>query len=79
MPGSAFWEHMETLTLKILPAGTNHEGAFMGLMYVPVCLKNSGYVTAVGTLEATIFREIQDSIPFHMFLALFQFVLKYLS
>ena len=35
--------------------------------------------SAVGTLEATIFREIRDLILFRMFLTLFQFVSKYLS
>ena len=31
--------------MKIYPLGTNHGGVFMGLMYVPICLKISGYVT----------------------------------
>ena len=35
--------------------------------------------SAVGTWEATNFREITDMIPFHVFLILFQFVSKYLS
>ena len=32
----------------------------------------------VGTLDATVFREIRDLIPFHIFLILFQLLSKYL-
>ena len=31
----------------------------------------------VGTWNATVFREIRDLIPFHVFLILFQFLSKY--
>ena len=30
----------------------------------------------VGTLDATVFRETKDFIPFHVFLILFQFLLN---
>ena len=33
----------------------------------------------VGTVDAIVFREIRDLIPFHEFLILFQFLSKYLS
>ena len=33
----------------------------------------------VGMLDATVFREMRDLIPFRMFLTLFQFFSKYLS
>ena len=33
----------------------------------------------VGTWDATVFREIRDLIPFHVFLILFEFLSKYLS
>ena len=36
--------HLETQTLKIYPLGANHDGAFMGSMYVTI-RKNSIYVT----------------------------------
>ena len=35
--------------------------------------------STVGTLDATVFREIGDLIPFHVFLILFQFISKHLS
>ena len=35
--------------------------------------------STVGTWDATVFREIRDLIPFHVFLVLFQFLSKYLS
>ena len=34
--------------------------------------------STVSTLETRDFREIRDLVPFHVFLILFQFVLKYL-
>ena len=35
--------------------------------------------STVGILDATVFREIKNLIPFHVFLILFQFLSKYLS
>ena len=35
--------------------------------------------STVSTLDAIVFREIRDLIPFHVFLILFQFLSKYLS
>ena len=35
--------------------------------------------STVGIMDATVFREIRDLIPFHMFLILFQFLAKYMS
>ena len=43
-PGSAFLEHLETHILEIYLLSTNHRDAFMGSMYVPICLKNFRYV-----------------------------------
>ena len=39
-PGSAFLEHLETHILEIYLLSTNHCDAFMGSMYIPICLKN---------------------------------------
>ena len=33
--------------LKIFPLSASHGGAFVGLMYVSICPKNSGYVTGL--------------------------------
>ena len=45
-----------------------------GLIKVSALLRD----VTVHTLETTVFREIRDLILFHVFLILFQFVLKYL-
>ena len=47
----------------------------MGLFIVSPLSKES----TIGTMEALVFREIRDLIPFHVLLILFQFVSKYLS
>ena len=47
----------------------------LGLVIVSPLSRES----TVGTLDATVFREIRDLIPFHVFLILFQFLSKYLS
>ena len=35
--------------------------------------------STVGTWDSTVFREIRDLIPFHVFLISFQFLSKHLS
>ena len=51
--GSTFLEHLEAQILKVFPRDANHCGGFMGSFYVPICPKNSGYITGK-TLNFTI-------------------------
>lgn len=44
-PGSAFLEHLKAQILKIYPGVANHDGPFVGLVYVLVCLNDSRYAT----------------------------------
>ena len=48
-PGSAFLEYLEAKILKISPLGTNNGGVFADSIFVPVCPKNSRYLSAVST------------------------------
>ena len=41
-PGNPFLEYLKKQTFEISPLGTYNSGAFVGLMCVPVCPKNSG-------------------------------------
>ena len=45
---SAFFLLLEAQILKIFILGANHDGAFMGSMYLLVCPKNFGFVTGLG-------------------------------
>ena len=43
--GVHFLEYLEVQIWKIYLLGANHGGTLVDLMYVPVCPKNSGYIT----------------------------------
>ena len=49
-PGEFIFRASGGTNFEFFSLSANHGGAFVGSMYVPICQKNSGYVTGRGKL-----------------------------